>query len=206
MKVNRAIKILILSDFFVLGGMYLISPIFAIFLVNDIVGGSVVVAGYAAAVYWITKSLFQIPIGYYYDKIKGERDDFYCMIMGSILVSLVPFLYVFAKVPWHIYVLEAVYALGGAFAIPAWGGFFVRHIDRGSEAFEWGMESTALGISAGIAGAGGGLIAEYFGFQAVFISAGVLMFIGALVLIALYSMLKPRVGDGFGEAFKIKTP
>lgn len=206
MKVNRAIKILIISDFFILGGMYLITPIFAIFLASGIEGGSIAVAGYAAAAYWIPKSLLQIPIGYYYDRIKGEKDDFYCMVIGTMLMSIVPFLYVFARVPWHIYVFQIIYAVGAAFSIPAWGGFFVRHIDKGFEACEWGMESTTLGLSAGLSGAGGGYLAQHYGFDLVFILAGLLIFIGALTLVFLYSMLKPRVGDGLTEAVKIKRP
>jgi len=52
-KINKIIKILILSDVALLSGFGFIVPIFAIFLVGKIQGGNVEVAGYAAAIYWI---------------------------------------------------------------------------------------------------------------------------------------------------------
>ena len=90
--VNKVIKTLIISDFFLHSGWGFFAPIFAIFIAENIVMENPVeaakVAGFAAAAYWITKSLLQIPIGHYLDKRHGEKDDFWFMVSGLFLAGI----------------------------------------------------------------------------------------------------------------------
>jgi len=72
-KINRIIKYLIWSDLIFWSGWGLINPIFAIFIVNKIEGGSAAVVGAASAFYWILKSLFRIPIGVFLDTCPGRK-------------------------------------------------------------------------------------------------------------------------------------
>jgi len=74
-KINRVVRFLILSDLIFLSGWGLIDPIFALFVVRDVLGATIITVGAAISVYWITKSLAQIPIAIYLDKHEGERDD-----------------------------------------------------------------------------------------------------------------------------------
>lgn len=184
-SINKVVKFLIYSDFMLSSGFGLVSPIFAIFLVGRVQGGDVRVAGTAAAIYWIIKSLLQIPLGKYLDKNHGEKDDFYFMIVGVIASSSVPLGYIFSSLPWHIYLLQVILAFGMAMNVPAWSAIFTRHIDKGKEAFEWSLESTLYGIGAGVTGALGGFLASKFGFNAVFIGAAALIFIAGTLLILI---------------------
>jgi MFS family permease len=79
-------------------------------------------------------------------------------------------------------------------AIPGWAAIFTRHIDKGKEAFEWSLESTAMGLGAGITGAIGGILASKFGFNIVFILVAVGAFMGSLLLLTIYKGIFPR-GD-----------
>ncbi|MFH1671459.1 MAG: MFS transporter [Candidatus Portnoybacteria bacterium] len=176
---NKIISFLILSDIALVGGFGFIAPIFAIFLTERIEGGNIEVAGYAAAVYWIVKSLIVIPIGRYLDKNHGEKDDFWFIVIGNILASLVVFGYIFSRLPWHIYVLEGLYAVGAAMNIPAYTAVFTRHIDKGKEASDWGIRSSLIGLGAGASGALGGIIANKFGFDALFIGVGIFVLLSA---------------------------
>jgi len=63
LRPNKVIKYLVLSDLAFWSGWGLLTPIFAIFVVNRITGGSVFVVGMASAVFWIARSLFRVPIG-----------------------------------------------------------------------------------------------------------------------------------------------
>lgn len=190
--INKIIKFLISSDLVLNSGWGLLAPVFAIFIIQDIQGGDTKVAGIAAAIYWITKSILQIPIGHYLDKNRGEKDDFYFMLFGTLLAGLVPFGFIFASLPWHIYSLQLFQALGMALAIPSWSAIFTRHIDKGREAFEWGLESTGLGMGAGIAGAVGGILAATFGFKIVFILVGSLTILSSILLLFIYREIAPR--------------
>ena len=192
--INKIIKTLIGADFIFLSALGLVTPIFAVFITGQIEGGNVEVVGFAAAVYWIFKSILQVPIGRFLDKKKGERDDLCFLVIGYLIVACVQFGYILSFLPWHIYALEGIYAVGMAMAIPAWPAIFTRHIDRRKEAFEWSMESTALSFGSGVTGALGGILVAKFGFNMVFLIAGFIAFVGALLPLLIIKDIK-RHGD-----------
>lgn len=180
-EINKVIKVLILTDIALVSGIGFVTPIFAIFLTEQIQGGNVKVAGYAAAIYWIVKSIITIPFGKYLDKNHGEKDDLYFIIIGNILVAFAVFGYIFSRFPWHIYVLESIYAFGIAMNIPGFTAIFTRHIDEGKEAFEWSTHSALISLGSGIAGAVGGLIVFKFGFAALFSGVAFFTFVTAFL-------------------------
>jgi len=190
--INKVIKILILSDVALIGGIGFITPIFAIFLTSQIKGGNIEVAGYAAAIYWIVKSLVVIPFGQYLDKNHGEKDDLLFIIIGNILGALAIFGYIFSRLPWHIYILQIVYAIGMAMNTPGYTAIFTRHIDKGREAFDWSIRSCLIGIGAGVSGALGGIIAYRFGFNTLFIGVGVFILVSALLPFFISKELSPK--------------
>ena len=190
---NKVIKFLIFSDLALLFGWGLISPILAIFITNHIQGGDVRVAGMAIGIYWLLKSLLQIPIGSYLDKNHGEKDDYYFLVGGTLLASLAPFGFIFSTLPWHIYLIQIIHALGAALALPAWCGIFTRHIDKGKEAQSWALDSSALGIGAGTAGIIGGIIAQAIGFNPLFIGVGVLGLLATILCLFIKKdLIVPR--------------
>ncbi len=178
---------MITSDFFLNLGWGFLSPVFAIFILEKISNTGPVhaaeIAGLSALFYWIPKSLFEIPVAIYLDKNKGEKDDFWAMIVGFFILAAVPIGYLFSTVPWHIYLFQVIYALGMSMALPSWMAIFTRHIDKGKEAFEWGMESSAIGMGAGIAGGLSGILVALLGFNALFI------FVSAFTLLSIVIML-----------------
>jgi predicted MFS family arabinose efflux permease len=182
-KINKIIRFLIVSDIFFNSGWGLVGPIFAIYLLQDIQGGSAQVAGFATAIYWITKSMLQIPLAKYLDRNHGEKDDFSFMIGGLFIAGLVPFGYLISFLPWHIYILQVVYAIGMAMTIPAWYAIFTRHIDRGSEAYEWSVYSTMLGFAIGISGAIGGLVVGFVGFKTIYFIVGIFTITSSILLL-----------------------
>jgi len=184
---NKIVKTLVMSDFFLNLGWGLLSPIFALFILEQVTGNDSLkaaeVAGLSALFYWIPKSLLEIPIGTILDKKHGEKDDFWCMVVGTFITAVVPIGYLFSTEPWHIYFWQVIHAIGMAMSLPSWLAIFTRHIDKGKEGFEWGTETTSIGIGAGIAGGVGGLVCNYFGFSTLFISVSVLNLVSAICLL-----------------------
>lgn len=193
-SVNQFIWVLIWSAFLITFGFGLITPIFAVFLTEQIRGGSLVVVGVAEMIYLGTKSIFQIPVSLLIDKTPGERIDFYSMFLGGILITLVPFLYLFAEFPWQIYILQFIYGLGSALDWPAWMGLFTRHIDENKESFEWSLQTTFEEL--GMAGAAlvGGILAERLGFKPVFLLVGIFSFLTFFLLFLFYQRVKEESG------------
>ncbi len=187
--ISKIIKTLIISDLFLNLGWGLLSPVFAIFILQNISNAQPLqaakIAGLSALFYWIPRSFLQIPVGIYLDKKHGEKDDFWFMFTGLILISLVPIGYSFSVVPWHIYLSQVIYATGMAMALPSWLAIFTRHIDKGKEAFEWSMETTAIGTGAGIAGGLSGIAVAIFGFKILFIFVSGFTLFSALILLLI---------------------
>ncbi len=188
-NINKVIKILIASDFFLQAGWGLSGPFFAIFLTKQIQGGNIKMVGFVAATYWITKSIIQPFIAHQLDKNHGEKDDFRFLIIGMYIANLVPLGYAFSSQPWHIFTLEFIRAIAMACVVPTWAAIFTRHIDKGREAFSWSLESTGIGIAAGIAGALGGILASILGFKGVFVLVSIFGLIASTVLL----LIRPNI-------------
>jgi len=196
MKINHVIKTLVVSDFFINAGFSVFAPIFAVFVTKQIPDGSLQVIGFAAALTQIFKVTLQIPIAKYLDRNHGEYDDFYSMVIGSFLISIVPFLYLLATQPIHIYIFSSVYGIGLAFLVPPWYAIFTRHIDKMKENIEWSMDSVAIGIASAGTAALGGVLATKLGFQSVFILGGILAIFGSFQQLRIYKDLKAKVKQG----------
>ena len=196
LKINNVVKYLVLSDLIFFAGWGLITPIFAIFIVNSIQGGSILVVGIAASIYWILTSILRIPFGIFLDTHKGEKDDYLFLVVGLFIASLIPFGYIFSKFPWHIYVLQAIYAIGIAMSFSGWCGIFTRHIDKGKEATEWGLDATSVGLGTGISAVIGGWAVSQFGFNPVFVVVGILGLIGVALLLGIRNNIKGVFNNG----------
>jgi len=196
MKVNQVIRTLVLADFFTNAGFSVFAPVFAIFVTRQIDGGTMAVVGFGAAIVQIAKILVELPVARILDKNHGEYDDFYSLIFGSALIASVPFLYLLATQVVHIYIIQAVYGVGIAFAVPPWYAIFTRHIDKLQESFEWTLDSISVGLGAAAAAAVGGLLAQRFGFNFVFFAGGLFAIFGGLMQIRIFRHIKRKVPRG----------
>ncbi len=185
--INKVIRTLIMGDILFFSAFGLIGPIFAVFITNQISGATIATAGFAATVNLLTRSILQLPIARYIDRKKGERDDFLLMILGSTLISIVPFLYLFVHTPFQLYLAQFVLGVGGAIANPGWYAIFTRHIDKEKEGTEWTFENVGIGLASAGTAALGGIMAQRFGFHNLFLIVGILSFIGLIIQIPLYS-------------------
>ncbi len=202
LSANKVVKYLILSDLAFWTGWGLVNPIFAIFVVSKIQGGNAFVVGLAAAIFWIVRSSFRVPIGILLDTRPTEKDDYFVLVAGLFLASLIPFGYIFATNPLHVYLLQAVYGFGLAMSLSGWAAIFTRHIDKGKESTQWGLDATSIGFGIGIAGAVGGWAVTRFGFTVVFVVVGALGLLGVIMLFALRNEIKGVFDHGLHFSLK----
>jgi MFS family permease len=180
--VNPVIRFLTYSDILMMSGWGLIAPIMAVFITDQVPGGNVEVAGLAATIYFLIKSFLQIPIARYIDKKKGEDDDFKVMILGSMIITLSAFLFIFVKSVSQLYAVQVLYGIGGALSYPSWLALFTRHIDKHEEGLEWSLYYTTTDLGAALTAGLGGFIAASFGYEWVFVSVGISSLFGTLFL------------------------
>jgi MFS family permease len=188
--VNKAIQVMLFYLFFVVLSTALFAPIFAVFITESIEGATLKIVGFAIALYGIAKSILQIPLSRYLDSHKGEKDDFRALIVGASIAVVYPFCLIFISQPWHLYMLEILIGLGDAFLMAAYYSLFARHIDKGSEGFEWSLFSVGgLTISSSIGIAVGGVMADLFGFRFLFGLSAIINFAVLFALLYLYPLL-----------------
>ncbi len=179
---NRTIKLLLLSDVFVSTGFGLIAPIFAIFVKDDITGGTIFTAGVATTLYLLVKGIFQLPFSRYVD---AHDNKVRWLMVGTLLGTAVPLFYMFSTSIYHIYLAQALYGLAAALAYPTWLALWSTNLDKNHEGYEWSLYSTFTGLGAAVTAAVGSAIAQFIGFQYTFALVAILTFVGGLVLLGL---------------------
>ncbi|PIR68474.1 hypothetical protein COU49_00855 [Candidatus Nomurabacteria bacterium CG10_big_fil_rev_8_21_14_0_10_35_16] len=184
MKINNTIKLLILSDIFTVTGFGLIDPILAIFIKDNLIGGTLFTAGIASSLFLITKSIIQLSFSKHVDT-HDDSDDLKWLIIGSIVITFVPFIYIFAKNISAIFVAQIIHGIGSGLVYSTWVGLWSTHMDKNKESFEWGLYSTSVSIGAAISSTLGAGLAQLFGFRITFIITGILSLIGSLILLKL---------------------
>ncbi len=191
-SVGKIVKYLVFADLVFWAGWGLISPIFSIFIIERVAGATVGTVGVAAAIYWILKSLLQIPISRYLDRTPGERDDFYALAAGLLVAGFTAFSFLIVREIWQLYLTQIIQAFAFSLYFPSWMAIFSRHLDRDKVSFDWSLDSTLVGIAMGTAGLVGGLIAKYLGFQMVFLLTGLLAIVSVLILLTIPEVVLPH--------------
>ncbi len=178
---NRTLKLLIISDIFIFSGFGLISPILAIFIKDNLVGGTILAAGIASMIFLITHSLLQLLFAYKFN----PEDRLWMLLVGTAFIAVVPFGYIFSTHIYHIYLVEFIYGVGAAFAYPSWSSLFTSNLEKGHRGFQYSIYSSSVGIGTALTAAAGALLAEKIGFKFVFIFTGIFAIVGLLILFKL---------------------
>ncbi len=179
---NRTIKLLMISDIFVITGFGLMDPILAIFIKENLIGGTIFTAGVASTLFLITKSIVQLPFSKYVDM---HEDNVSWLILGTFFISIVPLIYMFSEHINTIFIAQILHGIGSGLAYPTWLGLWSTHLDRKHESFEWSLYSTTVGIGVAITSVIGAAIAEYIGFVVTFSLVGIISLVGCGVLFGL---------------------
>lgn len=204
-KIGRFVKRFILADMALFAGWGLLDPVFSIFIIKEIPGATIVTVGTAVAIYWLLKSAFQIPIAVALDKEKRETHAFYTLIGSLILGGIAAISFVAATQIWHVYLLQVLKAIAFGLYVPAWSGLFSKHLDKGHYSLDWSLDSTSVGLVTGITGFLGGAIAQYVGYDFVFILTGIFALLAAGVTASIPKLILPHPHNR--EAFiKDHTP
>jgi len=178
---NKTLRLLIISDIFVLSGFGMIAPILAIFINDNLVGGSIFSAGLASTIFLITHASLQLLFSYKF----SPKDRLWMLKLGTVLIMFVPLGYIFSTSIYHIYFVEFLYGIGAAFSYPSWSSLFTAHLESGRRGFQYSLYSSGVGIGTAITAAGGAWLAEEVGFKPVFILTGIMTLVGLLILFKL---------------------
>ena len=186
---NKTLKLLTLSDIFIFSGFGLVAPILAVFFKDNLIGGTLFAAGLASTIFLITHAVLQIIFA----QVFSPKDRRWMLILGTVLIAIVPFIYIFSTNIWHVFIAQFIYGVGAGFGYPAWYSLFTSNVRKKESGFQWSIYNSGVSIGTGITAAVGAWIAERLGFQWVFGITGVIAIAGLLILLKLDKNVAKKV-------------
>ena len=191
-KENPIINSLLVANILSNTGWAFISPILAIYVVRNIQGGTVQAIGVCYFIYWVVKGVLQLFIAKSLDKVKGEGDDYFSLLLGQLLDTIVPLAFIFAHSVNELYLIFFIYGIGDALYIPPWNALFTRHVNPNKVSSQWALDSSGFNLGAAIAIVAGSALAVAFGFRTVFVLVAIAQIISLITIFRLGSSFKGK--------------
>jgi MFS family permease len=182
---NPILRILTTSALFSNSAMSLVTPIMAIFIADELTGGSIAAAGYATTIYLATKAVVQMAVGRYTDGDEGCLREYYTALLGRAMFVVIPFTLIFLDHVWELYVIQFIAGVAAAFVFPGWTVLFTRFADRHHEGREWTAFNTFVILGSALAASAGGWLADHYGFSVIFLLWGTLQACSLITFLSL---------------------
>ncbi len=173
--------------FFLGWGMF--APILSVFIVREL-GGSITAAGFALALPWLTRAVFQIPVSMILDRTESEWDDLLALALNPVLTAGTMIGLYFANQISLVYVLQFFGGIAGALYGASWPAIFSRHLDHEHVSLQWSLDSAIVAVIIGFAGATGGYLADNFGFRILFLVVAGFSFLALIPLLRARKLIQ----------------
>jgi MFS family permease len=178
-KLNRVVEAFIVSETFFWSAWNFITPIFAIFVINNIKGGNVEIAASAFSAYLITRVIFELIAGRH-SIGKSDLYKLWMTILGMILLSVAYIGFSFSHSIPQLFLFYIITGAAIGTATPAKNSLFSAHLDADRESTEWSLYDAVTLMGIALATALGGFIASIYGFQPLFLLAAIINILGII--------------------------
>lgn len=180
--------LLSLADIFSWGPYMVISALSGLYLATKLDMDAVQVIAIGTSIYYITRSVIQMPIGKITDKIKSDSDEILFLLIGAILMGLPFIVYPFISIPVHYYILQFVFGLGVSFNLTNWRKLFALNVDKNREGTQYGFYEICMSggaaIFSALIGSLGSLGNRYF--DIIIVSAGIAMLLASVWIFLIH--------------------
>lgn len=173
-------RLLLYANFIHIFGLSILAPIYALYGLK--LGATPWQIGASWGLYNLIAGLGNIIVGRWID---GTGRDRLFVVSGYFLTIIGIMLFLIAKTPRDLYIIQSVSALGLALYMPAWKALYTRCANRNKLASQWGL----FDGSNMIAMAGAALIAGYL----ANINKYTLLFVVIIGLYAISTLLALRI-------------
>lgn len=191
---NKVVLFLTMADVFVWGPFFIISALSGIYLAGKLGAGTIELVGVGTAIYFLTRAITQLPIGYITDKIKKDKDEIIILIIGILLMGLPYIFYPLISQSMHYFILQFVFGVGVSLNLANWRKLFAMNIDSGKEGRQYSFYETIVSLSTVILSTTVGLIANIGDvyFDLVMIGSGILMMAGSIWVVLIFKIHKRK--------------
>lgn len=178
--INRALRILLITNAMILIANYMVGPIYALFVKN--IGGDLLDASFAAGVFAFTAGITTLLSGRFADRVKHPH---LVVVLGYAAIGIGYLLYIFVDSLWFLLLCQIFIGLGEALYSPAFDAVYSQHLTHHNAGSQWGAWESVNYFCASLGAFIGGLIVSYFGFNILFIIMASLCFLSAVYIYTL---------------------
>jgi len=195
-KLNKVILYLTFSDVFTWGVSFILTSLAGIYLATKFDGNVVEYIGLGTFIYYITRAIFQLPIGSLCDKIRKDGDEIIMLMAGNVLMGLSYLMYPLITSLQAFLFSRLLCGVGAAFNLVAWRKLFAQNLNPGKEGKEYAGYDTIMSVLTAVFSVGTGYIANVGQrqFDAVIIAIGILMILSAIWPLLIFHVQKRRSG------------
>lgn len=159
-KLNRVIWLLTCSDIFSWGIYSSISALTGIYLSTRLGTGVVEIVGVGMGIFYLSRSIFQIPIGLVTDKIKKDRDDIIFLVIGNLMIGFPLLFYPVIQAPIFYFLLQVIFGIGAAMNLVTWRKLFARNLETDKEGLSYALYDTVMSGSIALFSIIAGVVAN----------------------------------------------
>lgn len=177
--INPVVKSYIISEAFLWSAWDFVIPLFSVFVVTTIPGGTIQTAATGYSVYLIARVIFELTSG----KLllnTSDKKKFLFTIIGMIVISCAYAGFAISQTPLAIFVFYGLMGAGLGIATPGKSAIFSMHLDKNKEATEWSLADAVCAICMAFATPLGGFIVMQYGFAPLFLLASVVNLLGII--------------------------
>jgi len=173
---HKNIKLLLGASILIHSGANLLAPIYAIYIKE--IGGTLLDAGIAVGIYTLLRGILYFIIGNL-DETKISKRKMMFSGYGIMAVGYV--LYLFALIPLHVFLIQALLSVGEALINPSWSAIIAVSLKKGKERHIYSHFYGYRSLFEGAAAIAGGLFALKFGFNAIFVLMALFAFVSGIL-------------------------
>lgn len=175
---NKIAKILLAVESIWAFGSGLFFPIFAIF--SHQIGGDILDAGIAAALFLIVTSTLEWPIGRLLDKYREK----WFIVSDYFLEAAVFVGYIFVTNKWELFALQIALGVSNAIGDPAWESLYGKHIPAQRAGSYWASSHMYIGWATATGLLIGAYIVDSFGFKPVFLLGAIFSLVAGFIALS----------------------
>ncbi len=164
------------------GSDVFVGVVFALFVTQNIPGGSAIHVGFMFGLYRTVRAFMAIPIGRFLDQHKGHLDEYYTLMTSGLLVGCTYVALFFSTELWQVYTGMFFIGVGHSLDISAWRILFYGNIPEGTRGQVIGVYETTMQIIYSLAIVVAGFVGEIFGFEWTLFFAGVATLLSSVIL------------------------
>lgn len=176
-RLNKSLRILILTNAIFVFIVNLFAPFYAVFIVG--IGGSIAFAGLSWALFSIVAGVLTFLFSNWELKVKEPE---LLIALGYILRAGVFISYAFMGTMTQLLITQILWGVAAALSAPAFDAVYGAHTSAEDSIVQWGGWEGIAAIMTGAGALVGGIVIQSFGYGTVFVAmAGISLGLGVYI-------------------------